>query len=49
MVVLLSCPWCDGDVTVEESELAGEVRCAECSVAFSFGTEARTDRQAEAA
>lgn len=49
MVVLLSCPWCDGDVTVDAEELAGEVRCGECSVAFSLGGDAASSVQAEAA
>ena len=50
MVVLLSCPWCENDVAVSEDEMRGEIRCDECSVAFSFAPEAASSaREQEAA
>ena len=50
MIVLLSCPWCEADMSVEDGDLGGELRCDECATAFSFAPERRTASEvAEAA
>jgi len=49
MDVLLSCPWCEGDVEVSEEALDGDIRCDECAIAFSFApaaAPARSEREA---
>jgi hypothetical protein len=35
-VVELECPWCEGALRVAETELAIEVRCPDCLIAFSL-------------
>lgn len=48
MVIQMSCPWCEGELLVEDSALQGEIRCDECAVAFSFASGAHEGEAAVA-
>ncbi|MBA3779543.1 MAG: hypothetical protein H0X16_09655 [Chloroflexi bacterium] len=51
MSVHLDCPWCAGDVRVEEFEIARAVRCLGCGVVFDLAPDevGRVAAQAQAA
>jgi predicted Zn finger-like uncharacterized protein len=49
VLIQLSCPWCEAELAVDAAELDGEVRCDDCSVAFTFASVAEPDAVADAA
>jgi hypothetical protein len=50
VIVLLSCPWCDADIALDDVAMQGDVRCDECATAFSFAPDPLVDaREREAA